>query len=299
MGGGGRHENLALGETPNIAARLEGLAAPNSVVISPVTTRLVQRAFDVENLGSHGLKGVSEPMTISRVMGTVEPESIGPAMKGFGALVGRDEEIGLLLRRWGQSKEGQGQVILLSGEAGIGKSSLVNGLQDRARQEGMTRVTLRCSPYHTSSALYPIIASMQRTLGWQSDDTEDTKLTKLEQALEAANLALHEAAPLMASLLSMKLPAGRYPALTSSPQQLRQQTQDTFGGLVTSGSRASTDARSVGRLALGRPIDVGSAGTRIRADSDLTHASYPHLSAGVRAALASPFPYDPDLAQPS
>lgn len=120
MGGGGRHENLATGETVNIASRLEGLAAPNTVVVSHVTARLVERAFALEDLGLRELKGVNEPMPVFRVdrLRELDHDAEDTATGGFEALVGRDEEIGLLLRRWQQSKEGFGQVVLISGEAG-------------------------------------------------------------------------------------------------------------------------------------------------------------------------------------
>jgi class 3 adenylate cyclase len=231
IGGGSRHEHLALGETPNIAARLEGLAQPNTAVISPVTAQLVQRSFVLEDLGQHDLKGVDEPMRLYTVVRSREAEHDDHAAMrggGFDTLVGRDEEIGLLLRRWEQSKAGPGQVVLLSGEAGIGKSSLVDGLRDYVRQEGLTRIAFRCSPYHTSSALYPVIEHVQRALGWQPDDPADTRLAKLEQALAGTSLRLEEAVPVLAALLSLPLPEGRYPALTLSPQQQRQQTQDVL-----------------------------------------------------------------------
>ena len=228
MGSGEHLENLALGETPNIAARIEGLSEPDTVAISPVTARLVRQAFVLHDMGQHDLKGVAEPMVISQVIRSSESERGYVTLRGFDALVGRDEEIGLLMRRWEQSKDHLGQVILLSGEAGIGKSSLVDGLRHHVRQEGLTRFAFRCSPYLTNSALYPIIDSIQRTIGWQSDDLEETKLIKLERALETSKLSLHETVPLMASLLSLALPEGRYPALTLNPQQQRQQTQDTL-----------------------------------------------------------------------
>jgi len=228
MGSGGRHENLALGETPNIAARLEGLAQPNTAVMSPVTAQLVQRTFVLEELGPHTLRGVAEPLMLYTV---VAPRTAAPAdddviTGGFDALVGRDEEIGLLLRRWEQSQEGLGHVMLLSGEAGIGKSSLVEGLREHVRQAGFTRIAFRCSPYHTHSAFYPIIAHIQRALGWQLEDPVDIRLAKLEQALADTSLPLEEAVPLLASLLSLPLPEGRYAALALSPEQQRQQTQD-------------------------------------------------------------------------
>ena len=159
MGGGGRHEHLALGETPNIAARLQGLAPANAVVISAVTARLVPGTFALEDLGTHALHGVAEPMAVSRVRGLLAPpshdEEFFPA--GIPILVGREEESGLLRRRWAQSTAGLGQVVLLSGEAGIGKSALVEGLRAQVRAEGLSRIAYRCSPYHTTSALYPVI----------------------------------------------------------------------------------------------------------------------------------------------
>ena len=125
-------------------------------------------------------------------------------------LVGRSEELGLLLRRWEQSKAGQGQVVLISGEAGIGKSALVETLRTHVRK-GLTRVAMRCSPYHTNSALYPVIAHVQQAVRLARDDTAEEKLTKLERALQPLSLPLHEVVPLMAALLAVPLPDGRYP----------------------------------------------------------------------------------------
>jgi class 3 adenylate cyclase len=171
MGSGGRHENLATGETVHIAARLEGLAAPNTVVISQVTARLVRDAFVLESLGPHALKGVAEPMPVFRVDGVRQADAEDSGRGGFEVLIGRDEEIGLLLRRWEQSKEGLGQVVLISGEAGIGKSRLVEGLRQHVRQEGYTRIAFRCSEYVQQSALYPVIEHLYRVLDWQRSDT--------------------------------------------------------------------------------------------------------------------------------
>ena len=231
MGGGGRHENLALGETPNIAARLEGLAQPNTVVISPATAQLIQRSFALKELGLHELKGVAEPMMLYTVVGTRDAEYDDHEEMlsgGFDTLVGRDEEIGLLLRRWEQSKEGQGQVVLISGEAGLGKSSLVEGLRAYVRQEGYTRITFRCSPYTANSAMHPVIEHVQRVLGWEREDSTETRLDKLEQAIQSTSLPMEETAPLLAALLSLPVPEDRYPALTLSPQRQRQLTQDAL-----------------------------------------------------------------------
>ena len=207
MGSGERHENLALGETVNIAARLEGLAQANTVVISRVTERLVRDAFVLEELGPQELKGVAEPMGIFRVLQPLdtvrdEDESL---LDGGVFLVGRDEEVGLLLRHWEQAKEGFGQVVYLSGEAGIGKSSLVATMRQHVRQEGYTRITFRCSPYHVNSSLYPVITHVEQMLGFVRDDTLGNKLDKLEQTLRTTSLSFDESVPLMAMLLSVPL----------------------------------------------------------------------------------------------
>ena len=230
MGGGNRQEQLAMGDTPNIAARLQGLAAPNTVVLSAVTARLVHEAFALEERGLHHFKGVAEPMAVFRVLGPQESpddeEEAGPARVPF--LVGRDEEVGLLLRRWEQSKEGLGQVVLLSGEAGIGKSALMQTLREHVGREGCTRLTFRCSPYHTNSALYPVIAHLQRLLRWERDEAPEARFAKLERVLDASRQPLAEVVPLLAALLAVPLPEGRYAALTLTPQQQRQQTLDTL-----------------------------------------------------------------------
>jgi class 3 adenylate cyclase/tetratricopeptide (TPR) repeat protein len=230
MGGGGRHEHLALGETPNIAARLQGLAPANTVVISAVTARLVQGAFALENLGTHTLHGVAEPMAVSRVRGLLATPSREEEFVTAAAplLVGREEESGLLRRRWEQSKAGLGQVVCLSGEAGIGKSALVEALRAQVRAEGMLRIAFRCSPYHTTSALYPVITHIEHLLQFEPDDPPATKLAKLEAGLQPYNLPLAEVVPLFAGLLSVPLPAERYAALTLTPQQQKQQTLDAL-----------------------------------------------------------------------
>jgi class 3 adenylate cyclase/predicted ATPase len=230
MGGGDRYEQLAMGDTPNIAARLQGLAAPDTVVLSAVTERLVQRRFALESLGTHQLKGVTELMPVFQVLGLPDTaddeEAATPGEAVF--LVGRDEELGLLRRRWEQSKAGLGQVVLIRGEAGIGKSSLVETIRVQVRCEGYTRVAARCSPYHTNSALYPVIEHVQRALQLQRDDTPAVKLDKLERTLRTYRLPLEEVVPLFAALLSVPLPEERYPALRLTPQQQKQQTHDAL-----------------------------------------------------------------------
>jgi class 3 adenylate cyclase/tetratricopeptide (TPR) repeat protein len=230
IGGGGRHEQLALGETPNIAARLQGLAAPDTVVISAVTARLVQNAFALEELSTPQLKGVTEPLAVARVLGLRETQNAEEDTLLMGApfLVGRDEEVGLLRRRWEQSREGLGQAVLITGEPGIGKTTLVETLRMEVRREGATRIIFRCSPYHQNSALYPVIEHLQRVFQFERDDPPAARLEKLERVLTAYRFPLAEMVPLFAALLSVPVPEGRYPALGLTPQQQKQQTHDAL-----------------------------------------------------------------------
>src|SRR5919106_1858682 len=230
MGGGGRHEHLALGETPNIAARLEGLAPANTVVISAVTARLVGGAFALEDVGTHTLRGIAEPMTISRVRGLLATPSPDEEFVAATApvLVGREEESGLLRRRWNQSQAGLGQVVFVSGEAGIGKSALVQGLRTQVRAEGLPRTAFRCPPYHRAGALFPVIPRLEHLWQFAPDDTPATRLIKLEAGLRPFGLPLAEVVPLFAGLLAVPLPAERYAPLTGTPQHQKQQTLDTL-----------------------------------------------------------------------
>jgi class 3 adenylate cyclase/predicted ATPase len=230
MGSAGRHEHLALGETPNLAARLQALAPANAVVISAVTARLVQGIFALEEFGTHTLHGVAEPMMVSRVRGLLATPSHDEEFvtATVSVLVGREEESGLLRRRWEQSKAGLGQVVFVSGEAGIGKSALVEALRAQVRAEELPRIAYRCSPYHTTSALYPVITQIEHLLQLAPDDPPATKLAKLEAGLRPYDLPLAEVVPLLAGLLSIPLPIERYAPLTVTPQQQKQQTLDAL-----------------------------------------------------------------------
>jgi class 3 adenylate cyclase len=200
MGSGDRPERLALGETPNLAARLQGLAAPDTVVISATTQQLVQGLFTCEALGTPVLKGLEQPLAVYQVLGAgaapsrFEVESTS----GLTPLVGRAEEVGLLQRRWAQVQEGHGQVVLLSGEAGIGKSRLMRELHAIVARDGATRLTFRCSPYHQHSALYPVIAHLQGLVQGHREEPPEARLTRLEQALQRSGMPMQETMPLLA-----------------------------------------------------------------------------------------------------
>ena len=203
IGAGQKHELLALGEAPNIAARIQSLAAPDTVAISPDTYRLVEGYFTVEDLGRHMLRGVAAPLQVYRILrhsGAQSRLDIA-GTRGLTPLVGREQEVGILLERWHWVKEGQGQVVLLSGDAGIGKSRLVQVLKDHVTSEPHTRLECRSSPHDQHSALYPIIDLLQRLLQWQHNASPDEKLDQLTHALSQYRLPVQEAIPLLAPLL--------------------------------------------------------------------------------------------------
>jgi class 3 adenylate cyclase/predicted ATPase len=232
MGAGGRREQLALGETPNVAARLESLAAPNTVVISAALQQLVQGYFVCDDLGTYALKGVDTPLQVYRVVGESGAQSRldVASPRGLTPLVGREAEVTLLLDRWAQVKDGLGQVVLLSGEAGIGKSRLIQVLKEYLASEPYTLLECRCSPYHTNSALYPVIDLWQRELRFETTEAPADKLHKLEQMLTRHRLPLVETVPLFAAMLS--LPEDRYPTLALTPQQQKRQTLEVLLALL-------------------------------------------------------------------
>ena len=234
MGGAGRQERLALGETPNIAARIQGLAAPNTLVISDATYSLVQGYFACQDLGAQSLRGVTEAMRIYHVLSesgaTSRLDVTQP--RGLTPLVGRESEVTLLHERWDQAKAGHGHVVLLSAEGGLGKSRLVQTLKDHIVHEPHTRWECRSAEYYQNTALYPLTELWQRTLQWQHDETPDEKLAKLEHVLSQYRLLREESVPLFAPLLSLSLPESRYAPLNLSPQRQRQKTLETLVAIL-------------------------------------------------------------------
>jgi class 3 adenylate cyclase/predicted ATPase len=233
MGVGDQPEPLAIvGETPNVAARLQEQARPDSVVISPTTYRLVAGLFECQDLGSQMLKGLPVPLSVYRVIGESDAQSrFEVAVRsGLTPLIGREHEMGLLQERWERARQREGQVVLLSGEAGIGKSRLAQELRERVSKEGVPCLTFRCSPYYQNSAFYPIIDLLQRELQFSREDSPTEKLQKLEAGL-SDRLTVRPSdrltVPLFASLLSLPLPE-RYSPLNLSPQKQKQKTQEAL-----------------------------------------------------------------------
>lgn len=234
IGSGERVEEKAIvGETPNIAARLQALAEPNAVVIGANTQRLVEGLFHHDELGPQQLKGISQPVLAYRVReeSGVPSRFEAAASRGLTPLVAREEEIGLLLKRWKQAKEGEEQVVLLSGEAGIGKSRIVRAYRDRLEAEPHNRVLYYGSPYHQNSALHPVIDQLERGLRFEKNDSVPRKLEKLDAVLSDFGLPVAEHAPLLASLLSVSVD-GRYPPVELGPEQHKKKTLETIVAMI-------------------------------------------------------------------
>ena len=234
MGGAGRQEQLALGETPNIAARIEGLAAPNTLLISEATYRLIQGYFECQALGAQTLRGVAEPLHVYRVF--QESGARGrldvAATRGLTPLVGREQEVGLLLERWEQVKAGHGQVVLLTGDPGIGKSRLVQMLKDHVAQEPPVRWECRSVEYAQNTALFPLTDLFQRIWQFETHETPNAKLEKLTHALSRYRLPLEESVQLFAPLLSLSIPEDTYPPLQLSPQRQRQKVLEAIVAIL-------------------------------------------------------------------
>ena len=229
IGGREKRELLALGETPNLAARIQGQANLDEVMISAATYRLVEGLFECENRGQPELKGISIPLTLYRVVKAGDAQSRFQVVvrKGLTPLIGRDHEFGLLRERWERVKDGAGQIVLLSGEPGIGKSRLVEALKETVEHEGARCLELRCSPYSQNSALQPVIEHLQRTLQFRPEDSADEKLLKLIVGARHAMPLQTETVSLLATLLSLPHPEGYLP-LTLSPQKQKEKTYEAL-----------------------------------------------------------------------
>jgi class 3 adenylate cyclase len=228
IGRGAAQEQAVVGETPNLAARLQGIAEPDTVVIAESTRKLLGNLFELRDLGASDLKGIAGPARAWAALRASSVESRFDALHttGLSPLVGREEELELLLRRWSRAKTGEGQLVLLSGEAGIGKSRLTAAVLERLANEPHTRLRYFCSPQHTDSVLYSIVGQMERTAGLAHDDKPKAKLDKLDSVLAQTATSVQDAA-LFAEMLSLPND-GRYPALDLTPEQRRQRTLEAL-----------------------------------------------------------------------
>ena len=225
VGQGAAQEQVVVGDTPNLAARLQGLADAGGVVVSAATRRLIGDRFRLKDLGRHAVKGLAEPVEAYAALGVSQSESRFDAahsarLTGF---VGREAESAELIARQRRAWGGEGQTVLISGEAGIGKSRLSAWLAEQVADTAHTRLRYQCSPYHRDSALYPFAQQFERAAGIAPQEPPEAKLDKLEKVLGLATERMNEVVPLIASMLSIPL-GKRYPALTVSPAQQRRLT---------------------------------------------------------------------------
>jgi class 3 adenylate cyclase/tetratricopeptide (TPR) repeat protein len=228
VGEGAAEEASVVGETPNIAARLQALAQPNQIVISPLTRQLIGDTFAFDDLGEKLLKGIAQPVHAWRLVQERDSRKTSEVPRAELPLIGRQEELGLLLRAWEASRSRHGQVVHIQGEAGIGKSRLVGALLAKAGEttDDHTVIAMQCSPFHGNSTLYPVIEHIKRVMDWKVQDTSEQRVSKLENVIRAQNPSLAEAVPLFAQLLGLSLPESRYPPLRLSGQELRERTLD-------------------------------------------------------------------------
>jgi predicted ATPase/class 3 adenylate cyclase len=229
FGEGAAQEEGVVGDTPNLAARLQQLAAPGGIVIAPSTRRLVGRLFEFVDLGPQQLKGFAKPLNAFQVSGESRAEGRFEALHGhrLAPLIGREHELGLLLDRFERARQGEGQVVLLAGEAGIGKSRIVRALRERLADQTYMPLSHYCSSYHTNSALYPIIGLLERAAGFEGEDAPEVKLAKLEGLLALGAEQLDEAVPLAAALLGIAV-GEKYPPLNLTPQREKQRTLEVL-----------------------------------------------------------------------
>lgn len=228
-GGPQRETTTVTGETPNLAARIQQIAQPDSVVISASTYRLVHGSFVCEDLGATTLKGISAPVHAHRVLREKDVRSRFEVAtsSGLTQFVGRAPEMDLLLEAWERAKSGTGQIVMVSGEPGIGKSRLVQELKEQVIREKVLCADIHCSPYHRNSALYPIIRHVHRFLGFRKDESPQDKLEKLRTALNRITFRESNTLPLIAALLSLPIPEGFAP-LSMSPQKQKRMTLEAL-----------------------------------------------------------------------
>jgi class 3 adenylate cyclase len=228
VGEGAAQEEAVVGDTPNLAARLQALVEPDTVLIGPATRRLIAGVFELEDLGPQVLKGLVDPVPVWRIFGRRLVESRFEARAtGLTPLVGREQELALLLDHWQRARDGEGRAVLLSGEPGVGKSRTVWTVSERVEGEPHLRLRYQCSPYHTSTAFHPFVEQFERAAGFAHNDAAGAKLAKLEAVLAQGTERVGRVAPLLAALLSIPTD-GRYPPLAHGPELQRELTVEAL-----------------------------------------------------------------------
>ena len=237
IGEGASQEEAVIGETPNLAARLQGVAEPGQVVVSDTTRHLLSHSLEVEHLGQKDLKGISRPVDAYAILGEHEASIIAGANLSASStpLIGRETEISLLMDRWSNAVEGEGQVFVLSGEPGIGKSQISATLVNNLEGQPHKILQFQCSPYYANTTFYPVIGYLERSANFSRKDSETVKLDKLEALIRTVFEDTTPFDALFAAMLS--LPLDRYPAIGLEPLKQREKTIDAFVDFVAGQSR--------------------------------------------------------------
>ena len=259
---GGDGQELALGDTPNVAARIQTLAQPGSVLVSAATRRLLGEHFRLDFFGAQILKGLDQSFELYRVAGETQVEEQAAAHRAAAALVGRGQEAALLLDRWERAVEGDGQVVFITGEPGIGKSRMVRALDERLVGVPHHRLGLRCSPYYTHTPLYPLVERLPQRLGWEASDSAEAEIDKLVAFLSRLSIALEESVGLLLALLSRPIPQ-RYALSQMSPERQRRRTLETLTAVVLALSRERPVLLPVEDLHWGDPTTLELIGRHI------------------------------------
>ena len=299
VGEGEAQERSVVGETPNFAARLQALAAPGAVVISQATRRLVGTLFELTDLGPTQIKGFAEPVAAFRVEGEGSAHGRFEALHGqrLTPLIGRDHELAMLLERWNWAKDGDGQVVLIAGEAGIGKSRLLHALREKLADEPHIAISHLCSAYHTNSALHPIVAQLQRAAGFASHDEPADRLAKLEALLAQGAEQLDEATPLFGALLGVATDE-RYRAPNLSPQRQKQRTFEVLIEQLAGLARKRPVLQLYEDLHWADPSNSGAARNGGRASARPAHPRGDDPPASIQPAMVWPGARDGAACQP-
>ena len=298
LGAGAAQEQAVVGETPNLAARLQAIAEPGAVVIAASTHRLTGGLFEYHDLGVVALKGFADDVRAWQALREGVAEGRFEALHATTTpLVGRDEEIELLLRRWAEAKSGEGRVVLVSGEPGIGKSRLVQTLLERLAAEPHSRLRYFCSPHHQNSALYPAIAQLERAAGFRREDSPEQKLAKVETVLALGTNDLGQAVPLLADLLGVPT-VGRYPPLALTPQKQKEKTLQAMLTQVEGLAARQPVLMAFEDMHWSDPTTREILGPADRSRGHIASPVGPDVPAGIRSALDRPPPRERSRAQP-
>jgi len=289
VGAGAGKEVDAFGDTANIAARVQAAAEPDTVVVTGDTHRLISGLFIVEELGAQTLKGIERPIQLYRI---VRPSGMrgrlaaAAATRALTHFVGREDELRLLQSRWERVVEGEGQVITIVGEAGIGKSRLVQEFRDRIVAERHTWLECATAAFFQNTPFYAVADMLQQTFHWHSNQNNERRLAALEASLAATGIEIDEGVPLIAALLGLPL-GDKYPPLRMPPDQQRKRLLSHARRVDLRVRKGTTAGASDRRLALGGPLDAGVDRASRRARGDRAAAAPVHGAAGVPRGIAA------------